>query len=612
MITQTINLNLIPGRALPRINATQFDYGSRTLTFAIYNGDQRFTLASGMTAQIQGRKPDEHAFDYAASVSTANNVITANLTQQMTAAAGEVLCELVITKNSERIGTLNFIMDVQEAPINDDHVVSDSELPDIIAQATEQMERAEAAADTATTKASEASTSATNAASSATSAASSAASAGNSATSAANSATSAEASADRAQSYSVNTPYIGANGNWWVWNTSQGIFVDSGVDASITVAIADITMLEPDEAPYVTNSGTNTDPIFHLFIPRGKGISRITKTGTSGLVDTYTITFSDGATSTFTVTNGKTAYQSAVEGGYTGTEAEFEADLANFGQWKNDAETAAANAATSEANAARSASAASTSASNAATSETNAATSETNAAASETAASGSATAAANSATAAAGSASAAATSETNAANSATAAASSETNAAASETAASGSATAAANSATAAAGSASAAASSETNAAASETAASGSAGDAEAWAEGTRNGSPVPSTDPAYQHNAKYWADQAGGAMNDFQGATASTPGTHGLVPAPGAGDQDKVLKGDGTWGDAAAALVDLTDVNLTNPADGDVLVYDGTAHKWKNAGTLKQLKKAFDDLGLSVVDGEVCQTYITN
>ena len=577
MITQVTKLNLVPGGVLPRINVTQYDYGSRALEFIIYNGDQRFTLASGMTAKIQGTKPDKHGFDYAATVNTANNKITANLTQQMTACHGEVLTELVIQKNGERIGTINFILDVQKAGLNDETVVSDSELPEIITQATEQMERAEAAAATATTKASEASTSATNAASSATSAASSATSAGNSATSAANSAASAEESADRAQSYSVNTPYIGANGNWWVWNTSQGIYVDSGVDASITVAIADITMLEPDEAPYVTNSGTNTDPIFHLFIPRGKGISRITKTGTSGLVDTYTIIFTDGATSTFTVTNGKTAYQSAVEGGYTGTEAEFEADLANFGQWKNDAETAAANAATSEANAANSASAASTSASNAATSETNAATSETNAAASETAASGSATAAANSATAAAGSASAAA--------------SSETNAAASERAA---------------------ASSETNAAASETAASESAEDAEAWAEGTRNGSPVPSTDPTYQHNAKYWADQAGGAMNDFQGATASTPGTHGLVPAPGAGDQDKVLKGNGTWGDAAAALVDLTDVNLTNPADGDVLVYDGTAHKWKNAGTLKQLKEAFDDLGLSVVDGEVCQTYITN
>ena len=562
MITQVTKLNLVPGGVLPRINVTQYDYGSRALEFLIFNGDQRFTLASGMTARIQGTKPDKFGFDYAATVSTANNKITANLTQQMTACHGDVLTELVILKNGERIGTINFILDVQKSGLNDETVVSDSELPDIIAQATEQMERAEAAATTATTKASEASTSATNAASSATSAAASATNASGSATAAANSATSAEASADRAQSYSVNTPYIGANGNWWVWNTSQGAYVDTGVDASITVDIADITMLAPDATPYVTNTGTSTDPIFHLFIPRGKGISSITKTSTSGLVDTYTITFSDGVTTTFTVTNGKTAYQSAVEGGYSGTEAQFEDDLAHFGQWKTDAETAATNAATSATNAANSASAASTSASNAATSETNAATSETNAAASETAASGSATAAANSATAAAGSASAAA-------------------------------------------------SSETNAAASENAASGSAGDAEAWAEGTRNGSPVPSTDPAYQHNAKYWADQAGGAMNDFQGATASTPGTHGLVPAPGAGDQDKVLKGNGTWGDAAAALVDLTDVNLTNPADGDVFVYDGTAHKWKNAETLKNLKKAFEDLGLSVVNGEVCQTYTT-
>lgn len=35
---------------------------------------------------------------------------------------------------------------------------------------------------------------------------------------------------------------------------------------------------------------------------------------------------------------------------------------------------------------------------------------------------------------------------------------------------------------------------------------------------------------------------------DMTGATASTAGAHGLVPAPAAGDQAKVLKGDGTWG----------------------------------------------------------------
>ena len=109
------------------------------------------------------------------------------------------------------------------------------------------------------------------------------------------------------ETLSQNPPYIGANGNWFVWDTNTSQFVDSGVDASITVAIADITMLNPGDTPYVTNTGTNTDPIFHLFIPRGQtgnGISTIAKTSTSGNVDTYTITYTNGNTDTFTVTNG--------------------------------------------------------------------------------------------------------------------------------------------------------------------------------------------------------------------------------------------------------------------------------------------------------------------
>ena len=37
----------------------------------------------------------------------------------------------------------------------------------------------------------------------------------------------------------------------------------------------------------------------------GNGIANISKTGTSGLVDTYTITYTNGTTTTFTVTNGQ-------------------------------------------------------------------------------------------------------------------------------------------------------------------------------------------------------------------------------------------------------------------------------------------------------------------
>lgn len=40
-------------------------------------------------------------------------------------------------------------------------------------------------------------------------------------------------------------------------------------------------------------------------------------------------------------------------------------------------------------------------------------------------------------------------------------------------------------------------------------AQGKVEDAEAWARGTRNGTAVSSTDPAYQNNAKYFAEQAG-------------------------------------------------------------------------------------------------------
>ena len=439
MITQTTNLNLIPGRALPRINATQYDYGSRTMTFAIYNGDQRFTLASGMTAKIEGTKPDKHGFSYAATVSTANNIITANLTQQMTAVAGDVLCEIVISKSGERIGTLNFILAVQQAGLNEETDTSGSDFPDIIAMATAQMEAAAASAkdseawakgtrggtavpssdpaynkhskyyseqaassaSTANTKASAAATSATNATNQALKSEGYAAGTQNGTAVGSSSpyyqknakyySENAKASADRAQSYSVNVPYIGSNGNWWIWDSTNGRYIDSGVDASITVRIADITMLAPDATPYVTNTGTSTDPIFHLFIPRGKGITQIAKTGTSGLVDTYridysdgtstsfnvtngkgintisktsssglvdtyTITYNSGSPTTFTVTNGKTAYQSAVEGGYTGTEAEFDEALAVFELWARTASAAATNASGSASEAAQSAS----------------------------------------------------------------------------------------------------------------------------------------------------------------------------------------------------------------------------------------------------------------
>ena len=72
---------------------------------------------------------------------------------------------------------------------------------------------------------------------------------------------------------------------------------------------------------------------------------------------------------------------------------------------------------------------------------------------------------------------------------------------------------------------------------------------------------------------------------DVIGATSSTAGTRGLVPAPAAGDEDKFLKGNGTWGSVSAgsaSLAGLTDVDLNSPTDGQALVYDLVNQKWVN------------------------------
>ena len=317
---QVQNLQISPCGIKPVINVSQNDIG-RQFQLVLYDGTSAYSMPAGTTARIDGIKPDRKGFSYSDAVTVSGNVVTVTTKQQMTIVAGTVECEIRFSKNGTDIGTLNFKMLVEPSPVNEDTDISETDLPAVIEQGRQNMLNSEAWAvgkrggvdvpstdDTyhnnskyysqqAASSASTASTAATNAANSASTASTKASEASASATNAANSAATAAA-------WSAHPPYIGDNGNWYVWNTNTSAYVDSGVDASITVQIADVTMLATTATPYVTNTGTNTDPIFHLFVPKGAGIASIEKTGTAGLVDTYTITFTDGQTTTFDVTNG--------------------------------------------------------------------------------------------------------------------------------------------------------------------------------------------------------------------------------------------------------------------------------------------------------------------
>lgn len=210
MITQSINLNLVPGGVRPIINVSQYDKGSRTLQIVLFNGVTAYQIPDGASVTIQGTKADKTGFQYEVD-SYSGNVVTTDIEQQMTVFPGDVAIELSISKNGDRLGTANFILRVEPAALADDTIISETELP-LIEQAVEIAEHiseyvqicedsataAAASASTANTKAGEASASATSAAGSATSASGSATAAAGSATAAAGSASSASDSATAA------------------------------------------------------------------------------------------------------------------------------------------------------------------------------------------------------------------------------------------------------------------------------------------------------------------------------------------------------------------------------------------------------------------------------
>lgn len=96
--------------------------------------------------------------------------------------------------------------------------------------------------------------------------------------------------------------------------------------------------------------------------------------------------------------------------------------------------------------------------------------------------------------------------------------------------------------------------SETNAKTSETnasaSASASASSASASATSAAN---AYNSETAAANSAKQAAESAG-VFQDFKGATANADGLGGKVPKPLAGQQNKVLKADGTWGDGVTPI----------------------------------------------------------
>lgn len=116
---EILNLNLIPGEALPVAHASQFDVG-RTIRLNLFNGSSVYTLTSGDTVTFNAKKPDGTIISTPVT-NTQSTYVDITTTEQLTACYGKVECEIGINT----IGTLNFIIDVERGP-KEGSVESDS------------------------------------------------------------------------------------------------------------------------------------------------------------------------------------------------------------------------------------------------------------------------------------------------------------------------------------------------------------------------------------------------------------------------------------------------------------------------------------------------------
>lgn len=181
MYTQIHDLNVIPTGVRPVVHVSQYDNQVQALRFLLYKENAPFTIPASAAVLINGLKPDNTGFSYAATA-TSGNTVTFAVTQQMTAVSGSIECELRVRTASEIIGTLNFTIEVEEAPLHDDSVLSETDIPlieqaiDIAANLAEYIQATYTNAAAAQASAQAAAASATDAATDAASAASDAAS----------------------------------------------------------------------------------------------------------------------------------------------------------------------------------------------------------------------------------------------------------------------------------------------------------------------------------------------------------------------------------------------------------------------------------------------------
>lgn len=123
VITQNYDIDLKATGEYPVVKMSQFDTGSRTIVFTVYDG-RELAQIDGMVARVDGTRADDVEFSVSCTVGTGSKV-SFTINQEMTKCAGKHAAELVIfDADGNPIGTQNFIIEVEAASMSRDSAAS--------------------------------------------------------------------------------------------------------------------------------------------------------------------------------------------------------------------------------------------------------------------------------------------------------------------------------------------------------------------------------------------------------------------------------------------------------------------------------------------------------
>lgn len=106
-------LNLIPGACSPEVHLSQYDKG-RAIPFKLAEGKSAYTVPEGAEIVVMATKPS--GLGFVVPVTFDGDTATMTITETMSNEYGRFPAELSITSNGNRIGTANFVMNIERSP----------------------------------------------------------------------------------------------------------------------------------------------------------------------------------------------------------------------------------------------------------------------------------------------------------------------------------------------------------------------------------------------------------------------------------------------------------------------------------------------------------------